>query len=52
MKLAQPLNVESSERPPRLRKAAGSIPGRVIPDTLKMVVMAAIFGWLRGYYYD
>ena len=30
------------EHPPRLRKVEGSISGRVIQKTIKMVVMAAI----------
>ena len=30
------------ERPPRVRDVAGSIPGRVIPMTFKMEVMAAL----------
>ena len=30
------------ERPPRVREVAGSITGRVIPTTLKTVVMAAL----------
>ena len=30
------------ERPLSVREAAGSIPGRVIPKTLKMVVMASL----------
>ena len=34
------------EHLPRVREVAGSIPGRVIPNTLKMVVMAALFGAL------
>ena len=32
------------ERPPRVREVVGSIPGRVIPKTLKMVVMTALLG--------
>ena len=32
------------ERPPRVWEVAGWIPGRVIPKTLKMEVMATILG--------
>ena len=32
------------ERPTRVGEVAGSILGRVIPNTLQMVVMAALFG--------
>ena len=38
------LGGEVVERPPRLREVAGSIPGRVILKTSKMVVMAALLG--------
>ena len=36
--------IASKERPPRVRVVLGSIPGRVISNTLKMVVMAALLG--------
>ena len=32
------------ERPPRVREVVGSIPGRVIPNTLESVVVAALHG--------
>ena len=32
------------ERPPQVREEMGSIPGRVIPKTLKMVVVDALLG--------
>ena len=35
------------ERSPRVRKFAGSIPDRVIPNTLKLVVMS-ILPWRSG----
>ena len=36
------------ERPPSVREVAGSNPGRVIPNTLKMVVMDVLFD-VQGY---
>ena len=37
------------EDPPRVREVVGPIPGRVKPNTLKMVVMKALLGAL-GYW--
>ena len=37
-----PLGGEVVERPPRVREVTGSIPGWVIPKTIKMVVIAAL----------
>ena len=32
------------KRPPRVREVAGSIPDRIIANTLQIVVMSALFG--------